>query len=103
MGDDDASNSLYSRPCRHDAAGGTCLDLRAEQRQRSGKRLDRLERRVKDQPSQSTGTPGHPVNPSTSKEVEVHDEQQARNQPPLATGKDLKGPSTKLPPSKTPE
>ena len=57
----------------------------------------------KDQPSQSTGTPGHPVNPNTGKEVEVHDEQQARNQPPLATGKDLKGPATQLSPSKTPE
>ena len=59
----------------------------------------------KDQPSQSsgTGTPGHPTNPNTGKEVEVHDEQQARNQPSLATGKDLKGPATQLAPSKTPE
>jgi hypothetical protein len=57
----------------------------------------------KDQPSQSTGTPGHPVNPDTGKEVESHDEQHARSQPPLATGKDLKGPATQLPPSKTPE
>ena len=59
----------------------------------------------KDQPSQSTGTgtTGHPTNPNTGKEVEVHDEQQARNQPSLATGKDLKGPATQLAPSKTPE
>jgi hypothetical protein len=59
----------------------------------------------KDQPSQSTGTgaPGHHTNPNTGKEVEVHDERQARNQPSLATGKDLKGPATQLPPSKTPE
>ena len=41
----------------------------------------------KDQPSQSTrtGKPGHPTNPNTGKEIEVHDEQQARNQPSLAT------------------
>jgi hypothetical protein len=60
---------------------------------------------AKDQPSQSTGTgtPGDPTNPNTGKEVEVHDEQQARNQPSLATGKDLKGPATQLAPSKTPE
>ena len=45
----------------------------------------------KDQPSQSGTYP------------EVHDEDQARNQPPLATGKDLKGPPIQLPPSKTPE
>ena len=57
----------------------------------------------KDQPSQSTGTPGRPVDPKTGQEVKVHDEQQAPNQPALATGKDLKGPSTQLPPSKTPE
>jgi hypothetical protein len=52
---------------------------------------------------QSTGTPGHPVDPNTGQEVKVHDEQQAPNQPPVATGKDLKGPPTQLPPSKTPE
>jgi hypothetical protein len=57
----------------------------------------------KDQPSQHAGTPGHPINPNTGKEIEVYDEQQARNQPPLATGKDLKGPPTQLAPSKTPE
>ena len=55
----------------------------------------------KDQPSQSTGTgtPGHPTNPNTGKEVEVHDEQQTRNQPSLATGKDLKGPANRLAPN----
>jgi hypothetical protein len=57
----------------------------------------------KDQSSQSTGTPGQPVDPNTGQEVKVRDEQQAPNQPSLATGKDLKGPATQLPPSKTPE
>ena len=55
----------------------------------------------KDQPSQSTGTgtPADSTNPNTGKEVEVHDEQQARNQPSLATGKDLKGPANRLAPN----
>ena len=55
----------------------------------------------KDQPSQSTGTgtPADSTNPNTGKEVEVHDEQQTRNQPSLATGKDLKGPANRLAPN----
>jgi hypothetical protein len=45
----------------------------------------------KDQPSQSGGTP------------QVHDQEKARDQPALATGKSLNGPPVQLPPSKTPE
>jgi hypothetical protein len=103
MGDDDASNSLYSRPCRHKLLAALASTSAQNSASDQEKGSTGWSGGSKDQPSQSTGTPGHPVNPSTSKEVEVHDEQQARNQPPLATGKDLKGPSTKLPPSKTPE
>ena len=58
---------------------------------------------AKDQPSQSAGTPGHPLDSTTGKEVEVHDQQKARDQPALATGKILNGPPVQLPPSKTPE
>jgi hypothetical protein len=58
---------------------------------------------AKDQPSQSAGTPGHPLDSKTGKEVEVHDQQKARDQPALATGKSLNGPPVQLPPSKTPE
>jgi hypothetical protein len=57
----------------------------------------------KDQPTQSTGTPGHPLDSGTGKEVKTHDEERARDQPPLASGKDLNGPALQLPPSKTPD
>jgi hypothetical protein len=58
---------------------------------------------AKDQFSQSVGTPGHPLDPKTGKEVDVHDQQKARDQPALASGKSLNGPPVQLPPSKTPE
>jgi hypothetical protein len=57
----------------------------------------------KDQPTQSTGTPGHPLDSGTGKEVETHDKELARDQSPLASGKDLNGPPIQLPPSKTPD
>jgi hypothetical protein len=57
----------------------------------------------KDQPTQSTGTSGHPLDSGTGKEVKTHDEERARDQPPLASGKDLNGPPIQLPPSKTPD
>ena len=57
----------------------------------------------KDQPTQSTGIPGHPLDSGTGKEVKTHDEERARDQPPLASGKDLNGPALQLPPSKTPD
>jgi hypothetical protein len=57
----------------------------------------------KDQPTQSTGIPGHPLDSGTGKEVKAHDEERARDQPPLASGKDLNGPALQLPPSKTPD
>ena len=47
----------------------------------------------KDQPSQST----------TGQKVEVHDEGEAKKQPEMATGEDLKGPPQQFAPSKTPE
>jgi hypothetical protein len=57
----------------------------------------------KDQPTQSTGIPGHPLDSGTGKEVKTHDEERARDQPPLASGKDLNGAALQLPPSKTPD
>lgn len=57
----------------------------------------------KDQSQQSAGAPGDPTSPATGKRVEIHDDAQAANQPALASGEDLKGPSVQLPPSKTPE
>jgi hypothetical protein len=95
----------HSRPCYRIADGSSCLNIGAEQCRRLGKRFDRLEWRVKRSArsqSTETGTPGDPTNPNTGKEVEVHDQQQTRNQPSLATGKDLKE-ANRLVPSKTPE
>jgi hypothetical protein len=52
----------------------------------------------KDQVSQSAG------NPTTNgKAVEAYDQAEAKDQPPIATGEDLKGPAVQLAPSKTPE
>jgi hypothetical protein len=55
----------------------------------------------KDQPTQSSGSAGNPM--TNGKPVEVHDQAEAKNQAPLATGEDLKGPAVQLAPSKTPE
>jgi hypothetical protein len=49
----------------------------------------------KDQSQTGPGTSGQAV--------VVHDEAKAKEQPPIATGKDLKGPPAQLAPSKTPE
>src|SRR5476651_2104921 len=40
---------------------------------------------------------------TTGQQVQTHDEAEAKNQAPLATGEDLKGPAVQLAPSKTPE
>jgi hypothetical protein len=45
--------------------------------------------------------PGKPS--TTGQAVTVHDDAETKDQPVLATGEDLKGPPTQLPPSKTPE
>jgi hypothetical protein len=47
IGDDDASNFRYSRPCYRIADGSSCLNIGAEPCRRSGKRFDQLEWRVK--------------------------------------------------------
>ncbi|HEY4142647.1 MAG TPA: hypothetical protein VGM57_14595 [Pseudolabrys sp.] len=58
----------------------------------------------KDQPSQQApGSQGNPVNATTGQKVEVHDEDKAKDQPPMATGEDLKGPARQFAPSQTPE
>jgi hypothetical protein len=51
----------------------------------------------KDQPSQQSqgGT--------TGQQVEIHDEDKAKDQPAVATGEDLKGPPKQFAPSQTPE
>ena len=55
----------------------------------------------KDQVTQGSGSADNPqVN---GKPVEVHDQAEAKDQAPLATGEDLKGPAVQLAPSKTPE
>jgi hypothetical protein len=57
----------------------------------------------KDQPSQSAkGTQGDPVT-TTGQKVEEHDEGEAKKQPEVATGEDLKGPPQQFAPSNTPE
>lgn len=53
--------------------------------------------------AKSSGSQGHPIDQTTGKEVEVHDEALAKNRTPLASGQDLKGPPVQLPPSKIPE
>jgi hypothetical protein len=53
--------------------------------------------------SKAQGSAGHPIDQTTGKEVEIHDESEASQQAPIATGADLKGPPAQLPPSKTPE
>ena len=42
-------------------------------------------------------------NATTGQNVGARDEAEAKNQPAIATGQDLKGPARQLPPSKTPE
>jgi hypothetical protein len=49
------------------------------------------------------GQPGSPIDATTGQSVTVHDESEARSQPPIATGEDLKGAPRQLAPSKTPE
>jgi len=59
---------------------------------------------AKDQPSQNApkGTQGDPGT-TTGQKVEAHDEGEAKTQPEMATGEDLKGPPQQFAPSKTPE
>jgi hypothetical protein len=58
----------------------------------------------KDQPSQQAqGSQGNPVDATTGQNVEVHDEDKAKDHPFMATGEDLKGPAQQFAPSKTPE
>ena len=40
---------------------------------------------------------------TTGQSPTVHDESEAKDQPEVATGEDLKGPPRQFPPSKTPE
>jgi hypothetical protein len=49
------------------------------------------------------GTQGDPIDATTGQKVTVHDEALAKDQGPIATGEDLKGPAVQLAPSKTPE
>ena len=53
--------------------------------------------------SKVQGSQGHPIDPMTGQAVQVHDEAEAKDQPPLASGEDLKGPAVQLAPSQTPE
>jgi hypothetical protein len=55
----------------------------------------------KDQVTQGSGSAGNPL--VNGKPVEVHDQAEAKQQAPIATGEDLKGPAVQLAPSKTPE
>jgi len=49
------------------------------------------------------GEQGNPIDATTGQNVTVHDQLEAKDQPPIATGEDLKGPPRQLAPSKTPE
>lgn len=55
----------------------------------------------KDQVTQ--GSQGDPAKATTGQKVQVHDDALAKDQAPIATGEDLKGPPAQLAPSKTPE
>lgn len=57
----------------------------------------------RDQPSQSKGSQGHPVDQTTGQAVTVNDDAEKASQPAMATGQDLKGPPQQFAPSKTPE
>lgn len=57
---------------------------------------------AQDQPTQSGNSQAKPAETSGQK-VEIHDEARAKDQPPVATGEDLKGPPAQFAPSKTPE
>jgi hypothetical protein len=46
---------------------------------------------------------GKPVNATTGQQAKVNDQQEAKGQPVVASGEDLKGPPQQFPPSKTPE
>jgi hypothetical protein len=48
------------------------------------------------------GEPGKPANATTGQGVAVHDDE-AKDQPEVATGEDLNGPPRRFAPSKTPE
>jgi hypothetical protein len=54
---------------------------------------------AQDQPSQAK--PGETS--GAAPKVEVHDADKAKDQPPVASGEDLKGPAVQNAPSKTPE
>ena len=56
----------------------------------------------KDQPTQARSQ-SDPANATAGQKVQVHDESLAKDQAPIATGEDLKGPPAQLAPSKTPE
>jgi hypothetical protein len=51
----------------------------------------------------ATSSPGHPKDPMTGQSIAVHDDAEAKTQPLMATGEDLKGPPQRFAPSKTPE
>lgn len=46
---------------------------------------------------------GKPKNATTGQAVQVHDQAEAKDQPFMATGEDLKGPAIQFAPSQTPE
>lgn len=47
--------------------------------------------------------PGESKNATTGQSVQVHDQDEAKDQPLMATGEDLKGPPQRFAPSQTPE
>jgi hypothetical protein len=51
--------------------------------------------------TQDRATPGKPT--TTGQKVQVHDDALAKDQPAMASGEDLKGPTQHFAPSKTPE
>lgn len=53
--------------------------------------------------TEGSGQASKPKDATTGQGVQVHDEAEAKDQPTMATGKDLKGPPMQFAPSKTPE
>lgn len=61
---------------------------------------------ARDQPSQPGGDKAAEpakTGATTGQKTEIHDDDKAKDQPMMATGEDLKGPSAQFAPSKTPE
>jgi hypothetical protein len=75
--------------------------LRTADRPAGQVRIQKPAEQLSDQ-TRPNGEPGKPANATTGQGVAVHDDE-AKDQPEVATGEDLNGPPRRFAPSKTPE